>query len=60
MINEDDLNKTKKYEFKLSISIGTSYFDPSNPTNIDELMSRADQLMYENKNKKRTSDYRNI
>lgn len=58
--NQDNLNNTKKYVFRLSISVGTSYFDPKNPMTIDELMSRADELMYENKNKKRTSDYRNI
>ena len=60
MTNEDDLNGTKKYDFRLSISVGTSYFDPENPANIDELMSRADKLMYKSKNMKTNSDYRNI
>ena len=60
MIIEENLNKTKKYDFKLSISIGTSYFDSANPTNIDELISIADQFMYKNKNKKKTLDYKNI
>ena len=60
MINQDALNNTKKYDFKLSISVGNSYFDSANPINIDELMSKADELMYRNKNRKKTSDYRNI
>lgn len=60
MTNQDNLNNSKKYEFRLSISVGESYFDPKNPMNIDELMSRADEMMYENKKKKITSDYRNI
>lgn len=60
MINQENLNNTKKYEFRLSISVGTSYFDPKNPTGIDELMSKADEFMYKNKSEKRTSDYRNI
>jgi two-component system cell cycle response regulator len=59
IINQEALNNTKKYEFKVSISIGTAYFNSENPANIDELMSRADQLMYYNKNGKKNSDYRN-
>lgn len=60
MINQEALNNTKKYDFKLSISVGISYFDSASPTSIDELMSQADELMYENKNRKKVSDYRNI
>jgi len=58
--NQDALNNTKKYDFKLSISVGKSYFDSAKPVSIDELMSKADELMYRNKNAKTTSDYRNI
>ena len=58
--SQEYLNNTKKYEFKLSISIGNSYFNPSKSENIDELMSKADESMYRNKNLKSISDYRNI
>lgn len=58
MTNQDALNNTKKYDFKISISVGNSYFDSANPINIDELMSKADELMYKNKNRKKSSDYK--
>jgi len=60
IINQNTLNNAKKYDFKLSISVGISYFDSENPVSIDELMSRADQLMYKNKSEKRISDCGNI
>jgi two-component system cell cycle response regulator len=53
IMNQERLNREKKYEFNVSISIGTSYFDPKAPKSIDELMSKADQLMYQNKNSKK-------
>lgn len=53
IMNQETFNNTKKYEFELSISIGTSFYDPSNPASIDELMSKADQLMYKSKNEKK-------
>lgn len=59
MINQEALNNTKKYNFKLSISVGISYFDSASPASIDELMSQADELMYENKSKKKVLYYRN-
>ncbi|MCK4817468.1 diguanylate cyclase, partial [bacterium] len=39
----------KKHDYKLSLSIGTTYYDPSNPCSIDELLEQADKLMYEQK-----------
>jgi len=39
-------NKRKNRRYKLSISVGCSYFDPANPCSIDELMASADKLMY--------------
>jgi two-component system cell cycle response regulator len=39
--------------FRISISIGCAHYDPENPCSIDELMSRADILMYEQKRKRR-------
>ncbi len=37
---------------KLSVSVGTAYYDPSNPCSMDELLTRADKSMYENKRNK--------
>jgi diguanylate cyclase (GGDEF)-like protein/PAS domain S-box-containing protein len=39
---------------RLTISTGISTFDPELPTTIDELINRADALMYENKRKKKS------
>ena len=47
-------NTKSKREYKLSISIGTAYFDPLSPCTIDELLSQADRLMYEQKRIKKT------
>lgn len=35
--------------YRLSLSIGTASYDSETPSTIDELMSRADTLMYEEK-----------
>jgi len=47
-------NTKSKREYKLSISMGTAYFDPLCPCTIDELLSQADRLMYEQKRTKKT------
>jgi diguanylate cyclase (GGDEF)-like protein len=47
-------NSRENLRYRLSISVGHSYYDPENPCSIDELMSFADKMMYERKrNKKR-------
>jgi PleD family two-component response regulator len=33
--------------------VGLDYYDPTCPCSIDELLGRADRLMYEQKQKKR-------
>jgi len=35
--------------FRLSLSIGSTTYDPDNPCSIDQLMDRADSSMYEDK-----------
>ena len=47
-------NTKSKREYNLSISTGTAYFDPLSPCTIDELLSQADRLMYEQKRTKKT------
>jgi diguanylate cyclase (GGDEF)-like protein/PAS domain S-box-containing protein len=47
-------NRRKNRKYRLSISVGCSYYDPENPCTIDELMASADKLMYEHKQKKKS------
>ncbi|MBA3037257.1 MAG: diguanylate cyclase [Desulfobacterium sp.] len=47
-------NKQENRTYKLSISIGGSFQDPENPRSIDELISQADKLMYEQKKQKKS------
>lgn len=47
-----DYNNKHKQDFKLSLSIGITYYDPENPCSIEELLERADKLMYEQKMQK--------
>lgn len=39
--------------YQLSISIGTTIYDPQHPLSVDELLSQADKLMYRDKNNKK-------
>jgi diguanylate cyclase (GGDEF)-like protein/PAS domain S-box-containing protein len=45
-------NNERGRRYKISISMGTAYYDPDNPCSLDELMSRADELMYDQKRSK--------
>jgi diguanylate cyclase (GGDEF)-like protein/PAS domain S-box-containing protein len=47
-------NAIENRDYKISVSIGMAYNDPENPYSIDELMSRADAAMYEQKRSKRS------
>jgi len=47
-----EFNEAKDLPFPLSLSMGISHFDPDHPSTIDELMVRADKLMYEQKRSK--------
>jgi diguanylate cyclase (GGDEF)-like protein/PAS domain S-box-containing protein len=40
--------------YTISISMGAAYYDPETPCSLDELMSRADTLMYEQKRRKKS------
>ncbi|MBA4373371.1 MAG: hypothetical protein C0402_11000 [Thermodesulfovibrio sp.] len=48
-------NDTSPHAFKLAASVGISYYDPSNPSSLDELLMEADKNMYVQKNGKRAS-----
>jgi diguanylate cyclase (GGDEF)-like protein len=47
-------NLSGKNPFKLSLSTGVAYYDPESPCSIDELLTRADALMYKQKQEKKT------
>lgn len=49
--NLDAYNGKGKF-YRLSLSVGTVLYDPAYPLSIDELLSRADKLMYEQKKAK--------
>jgi diguanylate cyclase (GGDEF)-like protein len=51
----DKHNNEGGRRYKISISMGTAYYDPGNPCSLDELMSRADKLMYDQKRSKSQS-----
>jgi diguanylate cyclase (GGDEF)-like protein len=48
-------NAMTNSNYKISISLGMTHYDPEYPCSIDELLSRADSLMYANKLTKKTS-----
>ena len=50
-IDEHNQNPGKKFD--LSISLGFADWNPDQPGTLDELISRADALMYQDKKKKR-------
>ena len=48
-------NSRKDRKFKVMLSIGTVHYDHSEACSIDDLMIKADSLMYKNKREKKTS-----
>ena len=51
----DKHNSEKGRRYKISISMGTAYYNPENACSLDELISRADKLMYDQKKSKSQS-----
>ncbi len=43
-------------QYRLSVSVGIAHYDPAGPCSIEELLSRSDALMYENKRGKGHND----
>ena len=50
--NIKDHNAKGARRYTLSVSVGATQFDPNHPVSIDELLSKADALMYAQKRKK--------
>lgn len=51
--NIDAYNALGNSSYTLSISIGVTIYNPEKPSTLDELISRADTLMYEHKKSKK-------
>ncbi|MHB9098144.1 MAG: GGDEF domain-containing protein [Syntrophales bacterium] len=49
----DARNNQENRRYRLSISVGCTYYDPEHPCSLDKLMAHADQLMYEQKQNKK-------
>jgi diguanylate cyclase (GGDEF)-like protein/PAS domain S-box-containing protein len=49
----DDYNRTETRRYHLSLSMGAAPFDPRNPASLDDLLVRADNLMYQDKKDKK-------
>ena len=49
----DEHNSEENRRWDLSMSVGVVRYDAADPCSIDELMIRADELMYEQKSRKR-------
>ncbi|MGD0781444.1 MAG: sensor domain-containing diguanylate cyclase [Candidatus Aminicenantales bacterium] len=48
----DEFNAAADKPFRFSISSGMAFFDPDHPATIEDLLMRADKLMYERKRSK--------
>lgn len=48
-----DHNAARQQPYELSISIGATFFDPKEPLSIEDMMTKADQAMYEQKRLRR-------
>jgi diguanylate cyclase (GGDEF)-like protein/PAS domain S-box-containing protein len=53
--NLERRNRRANVSYPLSVSMGIAHYDPANPCLIEDLLSRADRLMYKNKKAKRKS-----
>jgi len=51
--NLEKLNQKLAKPYKVDFSIGLSYYHPSNPLSIEELIRIADENMYKEKKKKK-------
>ncbi|GAI77133.1 unnamed protein product, partial [marine sediment metagenome] len=58
--NLEKLNQKLNRPYKISFSIGLSYYNPSNPLSIEELIRIADENMYKEKKKKKRRKIKNI
>ena len=58
-LNQDAFNKKRIQPFRLSLSKGAVYYNPKSPSTVVELLSKADALMYINKEIKKKFTHTN-
>jgi diguanylate cyclase (GGDEF)-like protein/PAS domain S-box-containing protein len=51
--NLDKYNAGKSGSLKLSLSFGSSFYNPEKPLSIEDVLSKADEKMHENKKKRK-------
>jgi len=51
--NFDAFNKKGGRGYTLTLSVGIAHYDPENPCSVDDILKRADNLMYKDKKKRR-------
>ena len=51
----DEHNARKGNNYELSISIGIAEYDPESPCTIEELLEKADDMMYKKKQERKKS-----
>lgn len=49
----DQYNASSGQKYKLSLSMGTAYYDPERPKTMDELLAEGDVAMYKEKRRKK-------
>jgi len=54
----ETFNNSQEIPFPLEISVGVAVYDPKNAVTIEELLAAADELMYEEKKRKKGSSAR--
>jgi len=54
--NIRDYNAKLSRDYQLSVSVGATHLDPEHPTSIDQLLSRADAMMYAQKRERRKKE----
>jgi two-component system cell cycle response regulator len=50
----EHLNGQNGARYALALSVGLARFDPTAPTSLEDVMSKADEALYEDKHRKRT------
>jgi diguanylate cyclase (GGDEF)-like protein/PAS domain S-box-containing protein len=53
-LKKHNRRRNRPYKYTLSISLGIARYDPKNPCSLDELLDRADRLMYKEKKHKKS------
>ena len=56
----DAFNESSDLTYPISLSIGSAIFEPGSPVEIEDLLNKADHMMYQNKLRRKAITDRNI